>query len=110
MEHDDRTRAANLARLRKGHAPQTLGDQLSIFNPGTSATPLLDLAVQLAISLDKLLTLLDELPMPQATSDEIKDLRQNLGRDLSHFLELRSSTSLTIAMQDLRRHLGLART
>lgn len=127
MPHDDRTRNANLRRLRKpkthplgpnmpdlypthftrSDAEDQTSDHPCIFNSATTCTPLLDLSVSLALSLDRLLTLLDELPMPENTRFELKDLRTEIARELSHFQELRASAALSIAMLNLRRHLGL---
>lgn len=101
MEHDDRTRANNLARLRKSHPIQPLRNQLTIFNPGTSATPLLDLATTLATAIRQLLQFLADLPMPDDSRDQLAKLSAELALQLDFYRDHRSTLALESATRDI---------
>jgi len=105
MEHDDRTRAANLARLRKPRKAPLPSDQLQLAPTFAAYAQLQDMTCSILISLVKVLQLLEECPLPGDTRHEFLALRTALALDLDHYRDLRGQQSLNIAMQSLYAHL-----
>lgn len=107
MEHDDRTRAANLRRLRKPKPQTPPSTQLDFFSKPGPLAQFQDLALALATALQNLL---DILPLTDASPETIAaigDIRDTLARDVARFVELRADAALSQALRNIRHHLGL---
>ena len=106
MEHDDRTRAQNLARLRRPRKDPSPTDQLQLGPTFASYATLDTLTISLANALVQLLQLLEECPMPESTRDEFAALRDTISLGLDHFRDLRANYALQSAIRSLYSHLG----